>query len=87
MPPVQQFAESHRMHSALPSPVSVATADSRYDILIQAGLLQSPDAWAGLPRRQTPRPISRRRPVGDVNRNTQEADTPRTRSSSPPPSE
>ena len=38
------------MHSALPRPVSVATADSRYDILIQSGLLQSPDAWAGLPR-------------------------------------
>jgi len=38
------------MHPALPRAVSVTTADSRYDILIQAGLLQSPDAWAGLPR-------------------------------------
>ena len=38
------------MHSALPGTVSVVTADSRYDILIQAGLLQSPDAWANLPR-------------------------------------
>ena len=38
------------MPSALPRAVSVTTADSRYDILIQAGLLQSADAWAGLPR-------------------------------------
>jgi 3-dehydroquinate synthase len=38
------------MHPALPRAVSVTTADSRYDILIQAGLLHSPDAWAGLPR-------------------------------------
>ena len=38
------------MHIDLPRAVSVATADNRYDILIQAGLLQSADAWAGLPR-------------------------------------
>jgi 3-dehydroquinate synthase len=38
------------MNAPLPRPVSVATADSRYDILIQAGMLQTPDAWAGLPR-------------------------------------
>ena len=38
------------MHPALPRPVSVAAAGTRYDILIQAGLLQSPAAWAGLPR-------------------------------------
>ncbi len=38
------------MNPPLPRPVSVATANSRYDILIQAGLLQSPDAWTGLPR-------------------------------------
>ena len=41
----------------LPSPpgaatrsVTVATPDRRYDILIGAGLLQSPAAWTGLPR-------------------------------------
>ena len=38
------------MHSVQPRAVSVATANGGYDILIQAGLLQSPDAWAGLPR-------------------------------------
>ena len=38
------------MPSALPRAVSVTTAGSRYDILIQADLLQSPAAWTGLPR-------------------------------------
>ena len=38
------------MHIDLPRAVSVTTADNRYDILIQAGLLQCADAWAGLPR-------------------------------------
>ena len=38
------------MHPTLPRAVSVTTADSRYDVLIQAGLLQSAEAWAGLPR-------------------------------------
>jgi 3-dehydroquinate synthase len=33
-----------------PARVEVVTPDARYDILIQPGLLQRPDAWAGLPR-------------------------------------
>ena len=38
------------MQTPLPRAVSVATVDSRYDILIQAGLLHSPSAWVDLPR-------------------------------------